>query len=401
MKCGNSCRLFGAYQALSGIEDNIVLLHSVTGCHFGTMNFHVAGDMSDMRQTSTIINDKDVIFNGENSLRKALAYILELYNPGCITVITGCVSQMIGDDVEGVVSEFKHKVRCIHIQGAGFQSDFEEGYEEALLTFAKVFCKRTKRADEPTINILGMLYDDYKKEADINALKNLLKGKVRINCATAGCRFQDFEKLSGSQINIVFGRGKKLALYMEEKYGQPFIEVDYPYGLEGIKRFLSVLGNFFNLSFHQEIKRMEGDTLKAVKKVYSYLQAFYGLPVCLCGSKGRREGMQSFLRDELGMEIVSTATASADLCMEDFIESVLATDTALVFGSSFEADISDRLNVPLIQYDYPVFHRVCISDSPYIGAKGTIHLVEDILNAVMNGPKNKGALYDEKDMYLR
>ncbi len=393
MKCSNSCRLFGACQALAGIKDSVILLHSVVGCHFGSLGFHISRDMSDMRQACTIINDRDIIFNGENSLKQALDHVSKLYNSRCITVVSGCVSQMIGDDVKAVICESGNGANGIHIDGAGFKSDFEKGYEDALLEFGKTFCKEAESYDAPAVNIMGMLYDDYKKEADIKEMKSLLGDKVRINCVTALCNLKDMENLSAAHLNIVFGRGSKLALLLKEKYGQPFIELDYPYGIEGMKRVLCTLGNFFNISFRSEIEILEKSVLKVFEKIYSYLQGFYGLPVCLYGSKARVEGMKNFLNDELGMEVVSIGVSSKEQSMEDFINSAVESDAALVFGSSFEADISDRLNVPLIQYDYPVFHRVSISDSPYIGANGTVYLVEDILNSIMNGPKSKKGFY--------
>ena len=68
MRPASGCKLFGAYQALGGIQDGVVLLHSVVGCNFGSMSLHVAQDMRDIRQTCTVISDSDVVFSGEASL---------------------------------------------------------------------------------------------------------------------------------------------------------------------------------------------------------------------------------------------------------------------------------------------------------------------------------------------
>ena len=60
MKSAQGCKLFGAYEALSGIQDSVVLLHSVVGCNFGTMAFHAACDMANIRQTCTVISERNV-----------------------------------------------------------------------------------------------------------------------------------------------------------------------------------------------------------------------------------------------------------------------------------------------------------------------------------------------------
>ena len=43
--------------------------------------------------------------------------------------------------------------------------------------------------------------------------------------------------------------------------------------------------------------------------------------------------------------------------------------------------------------DYPVFDRVTLSCRPYVGAEGTLCMVEDILNEIMHGRTMKGGLY--------
>ena len=99
MRPASGCKLFGAYQALGGIQDGVVLLHSVVGCNFGSMSLHVAQDMRDIRQTCTVISDSDVVFSGEASLERAVRSALELFQPSVLFVVSGCVSEMIGDDI--------------------------------------------------------------------------------------------------------------------------------------------------------------------------------------------------------------------------------------------------------------------------------------------------------------
>ena len=55
MKTAYGCKLFGAHQALAGIKDAVILFHSVVGCNYGTMLFHLSPcNQTDVRQTSTI-----------------------------------------------------------------------------------------------------------------------------------------------------------------------------------------------------------------------------------------------------------------------------------------------------------------------------------------------------------
>ena len=121
MKAAQGCKLFGAYEALSGIQDSVVLLHSVVGCNFGTMAFHAACDMANIRQTCTVISDTEVVFGGEKSLKKALDYVEELFQPRVIFVVTGCISDMIQDDVRSVAQAHKGPSKVVFVEAAGYR----------------------------------------------------------------------------------------------------------------------------------------------------------------------------------------------------------------------------------------------------------------------------------------
>lgn len=401
MKCADSCRLFGAYEAVSGIKDNIVLLHSVVGCNFGTMSFHVTGDMSDMRQSCTVISDKDIIFNGENSLREAIENVIELYGPRCITVISGCVSGIIGDDINSVISEYRHILPILHIEGAGFKGSFEDGYEDALLELAKNTITHINKYDDPSINLLGLNYDDFKLEADIREFKRMLNNKVKINCITAACSIDEFSGIGKSGLNIVFKRGKKLAEFLKDSLGAEFFQMDYPYGIKGAHCFLDAVGGYFNINFEVEKESIKTEALGRLKKAYAYLQSLYGLPVCVFGHEGRALGLKKFLEEELGMEVVCLGISKDSFIMEDFMDEACASDSALIFGTSFEGEVADMMEIPLIRYHYPVFDRISISDNPYVGGKGAVNMVEDILHCIVSGRTNKGALYNEEDLRIR
>lgn len=400
MKCSNPCKIFGAYQALGGIEDSVVIFHSVVGCHFANMSFHLTRDMEDLRQTCTVINDRDIILNGENSLRLAIENVISLYRPRLIIVITGCVTEIIKDDVDRIVEEFRKRVDVIYIDGAGFKSDFEKGYEDALVKLVKTFSIKKEKSKKPLINIFGMLYDDYKRKQDILALKEVLGDKVDIGFISSSATLENIKSIVYSDVNIAFGRGIEACRFLKDKYNQPYLQMDYPYGIEGIKGFLGVIADTFNIDYSETMKNLEENSKEAFNKIYSYLNSLYGLPVCVVGSYSRARGMKRFLEMELGMEVVSFGIREKSLNMEEFIANVSSSDTALVFGSSFDGDIADRLKVPLIPFDYPVYDRVSISNTPYIGEKGAVNLTEDILNSIMMGVRNRGAFYNEEDMYI-
>ena len=95
----------------------------MVGCNFGSMSLHVAQDMRDIRQTCTVISDSDVVFSGEASLERAVRSALELFQPSVLFVVSGCVSEMIGDDIPAVLARIPHEAPLLHVEAAGFRGD--------------------------------------------------------------------------------------------------------------------------------------------------------------------------------------------------------------------------------------------------------------------------------------
>ena len=395
MKSSLGCKLFGAHQALIGIRDGVVLLHSVVGCNFGSMSFHLtACDMTDVRQTCTVISDNDVVFGGEKSLLDALCHAQELYDPAVIFLLTGCVSDIVQDEVAAVIQRFRAKseLPVIALEAAGYRGNFADGFENALARLSDEM-RETPPAALPTVNIMGLYSDNPRMRFDLNELERLLCGKVSIGTVFASCKMEDIRRAPEASLNIVFGGGLELARRMERRFGTPYVSLDYPYGLTGAKKLWSCLSQRFGLDFSAEEGAFAEETATGLRPIYSYLQALYGVPAAVIGESARARGMAEFLTRELGMIVETTAIRKDTRDVEDFYDAVRASEAAIIFGSSFEQELADEMEIPLIRFDFPVFDRVAVSPRPYIGAAGTLCIVEDILNEVINSRKHKGALY--------
>ncbi len=395
MKAGFGCKLFGAHQALMGIQDGVVLFHSVVGCNFGTMSFHfTACDMSDVRQTCTVISDSDVVFSGERSLMKALHHVRELYSPQVIFIVTGCVSDIIQDDVRSVTEEFHRATgqEVITLEAAGYRGSLNDGYEEALAALAG-YMEPTERAEIPTVNLIGLGADDYRLRFDIPAIRTLLGDQVAVQTVFGRCRFEDVRKSAAAGLNLVLGRGVALAERMKERFGIPYEMIDYPYGLTGARKLWNALAAHLPVDHTVAETAFRQRTGREAQYSYSYIQGLYNLPVAVVGTGARARGLADFLSAELGMVVEVCAVREEYREMERFYDKVKASEAAILFGSSFEQDLADELEIPLVRFDYPVFDRVVLSPRPYVGEQGTLCLIEDILNEVIHARKVKGALY--------
>lgn len=94
------------------------------------------------------------------------------------------------------------------------------------------------------------------------------------------------------------------------------------------------------------------------------------MPAALLASGPRADGLRRFLEQELGMEVVCFAHREELSDLDDFYRELRGSEAALLFGSSFEQDGADELEIPLIRVDYPVFDEVCLPPPPPPGRAG-------------------------------
>lgn len=401
MKAAQGCKLFGAYEALSGIQDSVVLLHSVVGCNFGTMAFHAACDMAHIRQTCTVISDTEVVFGGEKSLKKALAYVEELFQPKVIFVITGCISDMIQDDVRSVAQSHKGAAEVVFVEAAGYRGKMKEGQEaamKALTDLAEVPVIFSK-GDSKKVILAGLGADDFCLAGDTKALQKLAGEKIDLR-VLANTSAEELKKAASADLILTVGYGEAYGKRMNQKYGIPWKALDYPYGLTGAQEMWKILGEHFGdidsawkAAYEKAEDTFRKHTGETLSKVYSYLQALYSMPAAVIGTASRCRGMKRFLEQELGMEVVVCEEREQITDLEYFYAQVRQSEAAVLFGSSFEKELAEELEIPLVRFDYPVFDRLSLSGRCYVGEEGSLCLVEDILNEIMAARNRKGALY--------
>ncbi|MBQ9697046.1 MAG: nitrogenase component 1 [Acidaminococcaceae bacterium] len=388
MKPMSGCALIGAARALSGIRDAVVLQHSVVGCHWGSLAAGMLQQPDNFRQASTVIYEENVIRGGMELIPQGLTNIVQLYpEVNAIFVVSGCIPNMIGDDVESAIAAWQEENpghRVLHIPAPGYAGHEGDGIERALLALLPLMEEnRLKKTGVLSkVNLLGLTASDPYSINDVKYLRQIFAGKLEIVCALQQCAIEEIARMGQADLNIVFGRGVKLAERMQKQFGMPYICCDYPYGIQGMLTFLAQLENKLSADF-SDIKMQLGNRADSlVKNSAMYLTTLYQLPTALVGDSAHLSGMQRFLQDELGMEtVIALDTDTED---QNRLERELRqSEAVLLLGSSYQAELADRLTLPMVRYVYPVVDEVCLTEQPMIGAEGTAYLLQQIVNAAM------------------
>lgn len=381
MNCDNECRLFGAYRVVISIKDSVILIHSTVGCNWGTLAFRMTSKINDIRQTSTVIYEEEIVNGGEKILEEALENTVKLYEAKIIYVITGCIPEIINDDAREVISKFKQKNNLDNIfllNEPGFNDGAIKGMESAfkLLINEMIQMEIIKNS----INLIGFFSDDYKVDSDLINIENMLKNSVYINSIFPYDAYENIMKVPSAMLNVVLDGFEFVGEMLKEKFGTPYITVSYPYGIEGSRVFINKIFSALSIEIPKEFHENEVAALELINKLHSFIDNFRGMPVVILGDSARIYGLKKFLEIELGMVVEVLIDTKQKIDWEIIQDEVLGSNSVMIFGSSFERGLADELEIPFLQYTYPIFDKISISKSGYAGVDGVIFLLEDILN---------------------
>lgn len=100
------CMPMGGVMAFKGIENSMVILHGSQGCST-YIRRHMATHYNEpVDIASSALTEQGTVYGGAENLKKGLKNMIKLYNPSTIGVMTTCLAETIGEDINRIVGEF-------------------------------------------------------------------------------------------------------------------------------------------------------------------------------------------------------------------------------------------------------------------------------------------------------
>ena len=100
-----ACVFCGSRVVLYPIADAVHLVHGPIGCAAYTWDIRGAlssGPELHRMSFCTDLREMDIVFGGEQKLRRALTELIDAYHPKAAFVYSTCIVGLIGDDVAAV-----------------------------------------------------------------------------------------------------------------------------------------------------------------------------------------------------------------------------------------------------------------------------------------------------------
>ncbi|QTF07220.1 Fe-only nitrogenase subunit beta [Brenneria izadpanahii] len=437
-----TCQPAGVQYASIGIKDCIGIVHGGQGCVMFVRLLISQHLKESFEIASSSVHEDGAVFGALDRVEQAVDVLLMRYpHVKVIPIITTCSTEVIGDDVDGVVIKLNEgllkekfpdrEVHLIPIHSPSFVGSMVSGYDVAVRDFVKYFAE--KSAPNGKLNVIT----GWANPGDVTAIKHLL-AEMQIE-ATVLFEIEDFDSPlmpSGNTVShgnttiedltgtanalgtIALNRyeGGKAARYLEEKFGIPTIIGPSPIGIRNTDTFLQNLKQMTGKPIPPSLVRERGIAIDALTDlVHMFLAdkrvAIYGNPDLVIGlaefcldlemkpvllllgddnagyeSDPRVQALQE--KVDYGMEIIT----NADLWELEKRITQQSLELDLILGHSKGRFTAIDNQIPMVRVGFPTYDRAGLYRHPVVGYAGAIWLAEQMANALftdMEYKKNK------------
>ncbi len=433
-----TCALGGALGTITALPEAIPILHVAQGCagnavwtQNGGSALQVGGYCGGLTVPSSNIHEREVVFGGVERLREQITTTLQMMEGRLYFVITGCVTDIIGDDVKAVVNRFQQDgVTIIHAETGGFKGNSYAGYDLVLQSLFRNYVQPGQETVARRVNLWGIVpFMDVFWRGNLEAIRVLLeKLGLSVNTFfTAADTLDSLEQAGNAELNIVLSPtyGVEAARVFQEVHGTPYQIAVPPIGPTATATFLRQTAAALQI----ETSTVERVIADEGRRYYHYLET---LTDCyndldlqrfaiVVGDANYSAALTNFLSDDLGWlpefvvctdqltpaeqsqvaAAVKPETSTPRLVFETDTGEVIrhfklgwpefrgqkyynAFSPAFVLGSSLDRQLALDIGAAHLSVSFPVANRAII-DRGYLGYQGGLRLIEDLFSSVVAG----------------
>jgi nitrogenase molybdenum-iron protein beta chain len=437
-----TCQPCGAQYASIGIKDCIGIVHGGQGCVMFVRLLFSQHFKESFELASSSVHEDGAVFGALNRVEEAVDVLLMRYpHVKVVPIITTCCTEVIGDDVDGVVMKLNQgllkekfagrEVHLIPIHSPSFKGSMVSGYDIAVKDFVSYFAKK----DKPNGKL--NLITGWANPGDVTALKHLLS-EMQVEATVlfeiesfdsplmpdgnhvshGGTTIEDLAGTANALGTIALNRyeGGQAAGYLESEFDVPAIIGPTPIGIRNTDTFLQNVKKLTGKPIPESLVRERGIAIDALTDFTHLFLA--DKKVAIYGNADLVIGLAEFCLDlemkpvllllgddnkayptdlrikalqekvDYGMEIIM----NADLWeLENRIKNDgLKLD--LILGHSKGRFTSMDYNIPMVRVGFPTYDRAGLYRYPVVGYAGAMWLGEAIANTLftdMEYKKNK------------
>ncbi len=253
------CTLTGALSVTAEVTEGVTIVHGPAGCtqHNASLLHATLLDHDTphlLRILSSDLDEAGVIFGGDGALAAAIGAAAE-EDPPVIFVLSTCIVQAIGDDVEGVCGR-GWGVPVVPVPTSGFLSgDFQDGVRNALIALGKwAGGGRDRGGGIAIVGEKNLEHDVEENFAEVSRILALLGEKPGLRFVR-GMEWADLDELPRGRLNILREPElRPVGEFLGARFGTPYLE-SFPVGLSGSLRFIGDLAGALGVDPAEAIEK--------------------------------------------------------------------------------------------------------------------------------------------------
>lgn len=429
----NACKLckpLGACLAFRGIEGAVPFLHGSQGCATYMRRYIISHFREPMDIASSSLGEKQAVYGGEANLKQGLLNVMGKYRPRMIGVATTCLTETIGDDVPGILLNFKREnsnggkgslPHLVQVSTPSYSGTHMEGFHGAV----RAVVDQTARKLDPwsAVNVLP----GFVSPADVRHLKEIMADFCLpsivlpdISETMDGPALDDYEKIpaggtplahirnmGGSRATIEWGRtleGKASAgSLLHERFAVPHHLSGMPVGLRETDRFFTLLETLAGKPVPEKHVLERGRLVDAYVDGHKYLfgkgavlfgeedlvvglasfLAEVGIRPLLCASGGKGGNFERAVRAVTGDILEDPPLVKEGVDFFDIEEDIRALGPDFLVGHSKGFQAARRMNIPLVRVGFPIHDRFGGQRTLHLGYRGAQNLLDTLVNMVL------------------
>ncbi len=435
-----TCALGGAIATVTALPRAIHILHAPPGCagntawtQMGGCGLQVGGYCGGISIPGTNVQEREVVFGGSDRLQEQIQNTLKVMDADLYVVLTSCVTEIIGDDVDSVIAPFQNdETQIISAETGGFKGNSYLGYEIVLESILKNYVTRGEATVKGRVNLWGIAPSfDVFWRGNLEGLRQLLSRLgLEVNTFfTMDDHLDGIRHASSAQLNIVVSDvfGWQAAKISQEVHGIPYVVSPLPIGPSASDLFLRRVGEALGLSEELIEAVITTENQRYYKLLEPLTDCYNDMDLqryaAVVGDSNYATAITAFLENDFGW--LPQVIVITDTLMEEQQERIVnrlsslksgripkiifkgdltdiaksikehwegsqtrygkyvnALSPAFVVGSSLDRPLAQELGAAHLSISFPVSNRAVI-DRGYTGYQGGLRLIEDLISAII------------------
>ncbi len=400
----------GAALAFLGLKGMIPLLHGSQGCTAFAKVILVRHFREAIPLSTTAMTEVSTILGGEDNVEQAILTLVEKVNPEIIGLCTTGLTETRGDDMEGILTDFRKnhphlsELPILLVSSPDFKGALQDGYAAAVESMVRELPQ--KGEIRPTQ--VNLLMSSAFTPGDLQEIKEIVTafGLVPIvvpdlsasldghlddsysPITGGGTTLAQLRKIGSSAFTIAIGESMRgAAEILEKRFAIPYELFSELTGLDAVDNFLQALSDVSGIRVPEKYRRQRRQLQDAMLDTHFF---FGRKQVSLALEPDLLWSTAIFLQS-MGADIQAAVTTTRSPLLEklhlekviigdleDFEQVVVGSD--LLIGNSHTTTIARKLNIPLYRQGIPIFDRLGIGQFTKVGYRGTMQILFDIGN---------------------